>query len=278
MDSRQVPWGDKRSAGCRGVMNEQTEWWQILTNLSPFLIPVASAIFALLIRDLLDPQQWRRLVRKSFAGAASGILVFAGMASAYLILLHYIGNEESPIIVAAGVVIGLGIIPAPVLAGILAFRMVEPNLDRYINSRFVHSFHNDSWPILSVAVRTECLPPNVTFVNGRVLALREHIGEYRLRVVAGTGDGSTTLIERTTNNPGHGWAKMMRTVLALQLGYRLNNKPTWRERIPFSSALRARFRGPTNTPPPTELLKWQNQAYMRIHKLAERINAEGVLR
>ena len=80
-------------------MNEQTEWWNVLTHLPPFLVPVASAIVALLIRDLLDPRQWRRFVRKSFASAASGILVFGGMSASYLILLHYVGNEESPIIV-----------------------------------------------------------------------------------------------------------------------------------------------------------------------------------
>ena len=123
-------------------MNEQTEWWQMLIRLSPFLIPIASAIVALLIRDLLDPQQWRRLVRKSFASAASGILVFAGMASGYLILLQYVGNEESPIIVTAGVVIGLGIVPATILASVVTLRRVEPNLDWYINSRFVYSFSN----------------------------------------------------------------------------------------------------------------------------------------
>ncbi len=117
-------------------MNEQTEWWNVLTHLPPFLIPVASAIVALLIRDLLDPQQWRRFVRKSFASAASGILVFGGMAAGYLILLRYVGNEESPIVVYAGLVIGLGIIPATVFASVVAYRRVEPKLDWYTNSRF----------------------------------------------------------------------------------------------------------------------------------------------
>ena len=261
-------------------MNEQTEWWQMLTRISPFLIPVASAVVALLIRDLLDPQQWRRLIRKSFAGATSGILVFFGMASGYLILLHYVGNEESPIIVSAGVVIGLGIIPATIYGSVVAFRRVEPNLDWYINSRFVHSFHNGAWPVLSVNVRSECLPANVTFINGRIFALREHqhIGEYGLRVAVGWGDGGTTLLEKTTRNPGHGWVRVMRTVLEIQIGYRPNNDPTWRERIPFYGALRTWFRGRANTHPPNELLKWQNQAYMQIRRLAQRINAEGVLR
>ncbi len=260
-------------------MNEPTEWWQTLTRLSPFLIPVASAIFALLIRDLLDPHQWRRLVRKSFASAAVGILVFGGMASGYLILLHFVGNEESPIIVTAGVVIGIGIIPATIFASVVAFRRVEPNLDWYTNSRFAHSFHNGSWPILSVDVRSECLPANVTFINGRIFALREEIGEYSLGVTVGLGDGSTTLIEKTTRNLGHGWVRVMRAVLEIQLGYIPKNPTlTWRERIPLFSTLGTWFRRPTNIPPPNELLKWQNHAYMQIHRLAQRINAEGILR
>ena len=257
-------------------MNDQTEWWQMLTRFSPFLIPVAAALVALLIRDLLHPQQWRRLVRKTFAAAASGILVFAGMASTYLILLHYVGNEESPIIVSAGVVIGLGIFPATVLASIVAFRKVEPNLDWYINSRFTHTFQNGSWPILSVAVRSECLPADVTFINGRIFALREHIGEYGLRMMVGLGDGRTILVERKTRNPGHGWIRVLQAVLQVQLGYGPNDNPKWQEWIPFYGALRIWFRGRTNTPPPDELLKWQNQAYMQIHRLAQRIKADGV--
>ena len=258
-------------------MNELTESWDLLTRISPFLIPVASAIVALLIRDLLDPQQWRRLVRKSFAGVASGILVFAGMASAYFILLHYVGNEQSPIIVSAGVVIGIGIIPVTIMASVVAFRRVEPDLDWYVNSRFGHFFHNGAWPILSVDVRSECLPANVTFINGRIFALRERMGEYRLRVAVGMGDGGTTLIERTTRSPGQGWVRVMRAVLEIQLGYLPNNNPTWRERVPFYSTLRTWLRRPTNCPPPNELLKWQNQAYIQIHRLAQRINAKGVL-
>lgn len=261
-------------------MNEQTEWWDVLTYLSPFLIPVASAIVALLVRDLLDPQQWRRFVRKFFASAASGILVFGGMVAGYLILPHFVGNEESPIVVYAGLVIGLGIIPATVFASVFAYRRVEPNLDWYTNSRFLHSFHNGSWPILSVDVRPECLPADVTFINGRVSALREQIGEYRLRVTVGTRDGGTAFLERTTRNPGHGWVRVMRVVLEVQLGYLLKNPaPSWRERIPFYGTLRTWFRRSASTPLPDELsLKWQNQAYMQIHRLAERVNAEGVLR
>ena len=254
-------------------MNEQTEWWQILTRLSPFFIPIASAIVALLIRDLLDPRQWQRLVRKTLASATSGILVFAGMALGYLILLRYVGNEESPVIVFAGIVVGLGIIPATLFASIFVFRRVEPNLDWYINSRFVHSFHNGSWPTLSVDVRSECLPANVMFINGRIFASREHIGEYLLRVAVGLESGSTTLLEGTTRNPGHGWVRLMRAVLNAQLGYRQIN-PTWRERIPFSGSLREWFKGRDRTQPPNELLKWQNQAYLQIHSLARRIDAK----
>ena len=254
-------------------MNEQTEWWQMLPRLSPFLIPIASAIVALLIRDLLEPRQWQRLVRKTLASATSGILVFAGMALGYLILLKYVGNEESPVIVFAGIVVGLGIIPATLFASVFVFRRVEPNLDWYINGRFVHSFHNGSWPTLSVDVRSECLPANVMFINGRIFASREHIGEYLLRVVVGLESGSTTFLEGITRNPGHGWVRLMRAVLNAQLGYRQIN-PTWRERIPFSGILREWFKGRDRTQPPNELLKWQNQAYLQIHGLARRIDAK----
>ena len=258
-------------------MNEQPEWWQMLTRLSPFLIPIASAIVALFVRDLLDPRQWQRLVRKSLASATSGILVFVGMASGYWILLRYVGNEDSPIIVVAGIVVGLGIIPATLFAGIFAFRRVELNLDWYINSRFIHSFHNGSWPSLSVDVRSECLPAHVMFINGRIFALKEHIGEYHLRVAVGLENGSMTLLEATTRNPGYGWVRVMRAVLMAQLGGPHKNA-TWRERIPLSGFLRKRFRKPERTPPPDELLKWQNHAYLQIHSLARRIDAEGVLR
>ncbi len=259
-------------------MKEITEWWHMLTRVSPILIPIASALVALLIRDLLDPRQWQRLVRKTLASATSGILVFVGMASSYLILLWYVGNEDSPIIVFSGVVVGLGIIPATVFASVLVYRRVEPNLDWYINSRFVHSFHNGSWPTLSVDVRSECLPANVMFINGRIFALRRPIGRYRLRVAIGLRSGATTLVEETTSNPGHGWVRVMRAVLNAQLGYGLGNpKKRW-ERIPFYDILRKWFRRPERTPPPNELLKWQNQAYSQIHSLARRLDAETILR
>ena len=153
-------------------MNEQPEWWQVLPRLSPFLIPMASAIVVLLIRDLLDPRQWQRLVRKGLASATSGALVFAGIASGYVILLQYVGSEDSPFIGFAEIVVGLGIIPATVLASVFTFRRVEPDLDWFINSRFAHSFHNGSWPTLFVDVRSECLPASATFINGRTECFR----------------------------------------------------------------------------------------------------------
>ena len=254
-------------------MNEQTEWWQLLTRLSPFLIPIASAIVALLIRDLLDARQWQRFVRKTLASATSGILVCVGMASGYLILLRYVGNEDSPIIVFAGIVVGAGIIPATVLASVIVFRRVEPNPDWYMNSRFVHSFHNGSWPTLSVDVRSECLPANLTFINGRIFALRERVGEYHLRVTIGFGSGRTVAIEETARNPRQGWVRVMRGVLDAQLGD-LRENVSWQERVPFYDNLKKWSRTPKANPPPNELFKWQNHAYLQIHSLARRVDAK----
>ena len=253
-------------------MIEQTEWWQMLTRLSPYLTPIASALVALLIRDLLDPRQWQRLVRKTFASVISGISVFAGMALGYLILLRYVGNEDSPIIVFAGIVVGIGIIPATVLVSVYAFRRVEPNSEWYMNSRFVHSFHNGSWPTLSVDVRSECLPANVTFINGRIFARREPIGQYHLRVTIGFESGSKVAIHEKAKNPGQGWEWVMQGVLTAQLG---DPRETvrWQKRIPFYGNLRKWFRSPTLTPPPNELFKWQNKAYLQIHSLAGRFDA-----
>ena len=254
-------------------MNEQTEWWQMLTRLSPFLIPIASAMVALLIRDLLDPRQWQRLVRKTLASIGSGILVFAGMFSGYLALFWYVGNEDSPIISIAWIVVGLGIFPATLFASIFAFRSVEPNPDWYINSRFVHFFHNGSWPTLSVDVRPECLPANVTFINGRIFALRERIGEYHLRVTIGYGSGNKVAIDETTKNPRQGWVRVMQTVLKAQLGD-LRGNVRWQERIPFYGNLRKWSRRLTPTPLPNRLFQWQNHAYLQIHSLARRVDAK----
>ena len=258
-------------------MNEQTEWWQMLTRLSPFLIPMASAIVVLLMRDLLDPRQWQRLVRKGLASATSGILVFVGIASVYLILLRFVGSEDSPLIGFAEIVVGLGIIPATVLASVFAFWRVEPNLDWYVNSRFAHYFHNGSWPTLSVDVRSECLPASATSINGRIFASKKHVGEYHLKVAVRSGSGSRVLIDEITKNPRHGWVRMMRTVLKAQLGDP-REAPTWQERVPFYGNLKRWFRSQTPTPTPNERYKWQNHAYLQIHSLARRIDAKGVLR
>ena len=230
-------------------MTEQTEWWEMLPRLSPFLIPIAAAIVALLIRDLLDPRQWQRLVRKTLASATSGVLVFAGMASGYLILFRYVGNEDSPIVVFAGIVVGIGIIPATVVASVFAFRRVEPNPDWYLNSRFVHSFHNGSWPTLSVDVRSECLPVNVTFINGRIFALGERIGEYHLRVTIGFGSSSEMAIDETTKNPRQGWVRVMRAVLKAQLGD-LRKNVRWQKRIPLLWQFKEMVQEPDTYPAP----------------------------
>ncbi len=256
-------------------MNEQTEWWQMLTRLSPFLIPMASAIVVLFIRDLLEPRQWQRLVRKALASATSGILVFAGIVSGYLILVQYVGNEHSPLITIAEIVVGLGLIPATAIASIFAFWRVESSLDWCINSRFVHSFQNGSWPTLSVDVRSECLPAEVTAINGRIFASKEHIGEYHLRVAVGFASGGRVLIDETTPSPWHGWERVMRAVLKAQLGD-LRENATWQKRIPFYGNLNRWFRSRTSTPTPNELYKWQDHAYLQVHGLAGRIDAKGV--
>ena len=75
-------------------MDEQAEWWRMVTRLSPFLIPIASAIVALLIRDLLEPRQWQRYVRKTLASAFAGISVFAIIAAAYILLVQREGEDS----------------------------------------------------------------------------------------------------------------------------------------------------------------------------------------
>ena len=142
-----------------------------------------------------------------------------------------------------------------------------------MNSRFVHSFQNGSWPTLSVDVRSECLPSNVTFINGRIFALRERIGEYHLRVTIGFGTGSKVAIDETTKNPRQGWVRVMQGVLKAQLDDPRENV-RWQERIPFYGNLRKWSRIPTPTPPPDEMFKWQNYAYLQIHDLARRVDAK----
>ena len=258
-------------------MNEQTEWWQYVTRFSPFLVPIASALVALLIRDLLDPHQWRRFVRKTLASAASGILVFGGMLWGYVILVQFVGNEDSLIIEMAALIVVLGIFPTTVVVAVRTFRRVDPDFGRYVNSRFDHSFRNGQWPILTVSVRSQCLPENLTFITGRIFASRERVGEYQLRVVVGFGSDTKIRLDETTMNLRHGWAKMMTAVLSAQVGdHREYLK--WSERIPFLGAVRKR--SPRQGRPLTldELSKWQNRAYLQIHDLARRVDAKGVIR
>ena len=263
-------------------MNEQSEWSQMLARLSPFLISVGAATVALLIRDLLDPRQWRRLVRKAFACVTSGLLVFAGIVAGYLVLVWYVGNEGGLLITVAGFVVSLGIFPATLIAGVLAFRGVESSPDWYINSRFVHSFQNGSWPTLSVDVRSECLPADIAAINGCIFASKEHIGEYHVRVTVGLGSGSRDLIDEITTSPRHGWMRVMRAVLKAQLGD-LCEGTTWQARIPFYGKLNRLygnlnkwFQSRTPIPTPHELYKWQDRAYMQIQGLARGIDAKGV--
>ena len=121
-------------------MDELTEWW---SRLSPFLIPIAAAVVALLIRDLLEPHQWQRYVRKVTASAFIGILVFAGIVVGYILFLQRVESEDSLLATIATFVVGLGIIPATGFAVYLVFRRVEPDLDSYMNSRFVFLFRMD---------------------------------------------------------------------------------------------------------------------------------------
>ena len=168
-------------------MGDVTEWWRVLTSLSPFLIPIASAVVALLIRDLLEPHQWQRYVRKVTASIFAGILVFAGIAGGYILFLQRMGSEDSLLAIIATFVVGLGIIPTTGFAVFLVFRRVEPDLDSYMNSRFVVSFQNGSWPVLSMKVSPECLPEGATSIDGRVAAVRGNIGEFHLSVGGSQG-------------------------------------------------------------------------------------------
>ena len=149
-------------------MNEQTEWLRALAQLSPFLLPLVSAIVVLLIRDLLDPRQWQRYVRKIVASIFFGLTVFAVIVAAYVFLLQSTGNQDSPLIVFVSVVVGLAIIPVTIFAVVVGFNRVEPDMDRFMNSRFAYCFRNGQWPTLSMAVRSECLPEGTTFIVGRI--------------------------------------------------------------------------------------------------------------
>lgn len=210
-------------------MDEQAEWWRTVSRLSPILIPIASAVVALLIRDLLEPRQWQRYVRKTFASAFAGISVIAIIVAMYLLLLQRAG-EDSLVAGIAAWIVGLGTIPATLLAVYLVFNRVEPNLDWFLNSRFVFSFQNGSWPTLSMDVRSGCLPEGATSISGRIAAAREDVGEFHLRVVVGTGSDARTVLDGTTRNPRYGWMRVMRAVLDAQLGDLRENRE-WQERI-----------------------------------------------
>lgn len=257
-------------------MDDLTEWWRVLTRLSPFLIPIASAVVALLIRDLLEPHQWQRYVRKIVASTSVGILVFAAIALGYILLIQRI-SEDSLLAQSAGVVVGLGIIPATILAAVLVFKRVEPDLDWYMSSRFKHSFQNGSWPTLSMEVRSECLPEGATYISGCISAVRENVGEYHLTVVAGIGSDAKTVLDGTTRNPWQGWMRVMQVVLKAQLGD-LQENLGWQERIRMYSRLREWVQGMDRTLAPTTAAqyKWQNDAYMQIHRLARRMDARDV--
>ena len=258
-------------------MPELTEWWRMLTRLSPFLIAIASAVAALLILHLLEPRQWRRYVRKVVAGAFAGIVVFAIFATGYIWLIERIGSEDNPLALFASVVVALGIIPATILASVLTFHRVEPDLDWYMSSRFKHSFENGSWPTLSMYVRSECLPEGATSISGHIAAMSENVGEYHLKVLVGIGSDVKTVLDGTTRNPSQGWMRVMRAVLKAQLGD-LNENVNWGDRIHVNRKLRGWLETLTRTPAPTRTAqhKWQNEAYMRIHRLARRMEARGL--
>lgn len=260
-------------------MNVQIEWWGTLTTISPFLLPLASAIVVLLIRDLLDPRQWRRYVRKILACAVSGIGVFALILTGYAMLSGHVADDDSFWMVFTGAVVGLGIIPATVIATVFAFNRVEPNVDWYMNSRFRYSFKNGSWPILSVFVPSECLPKGASFIGGQISAVQDSIGEYQLRVAVGTVGGTSKVLNQTTRNPGSGWVRVMREVRKAQLGDLEPNRG-WQERFPFLAILGGCLGKLDRVPAPTQKARyrWQDRAYLQIHRLARRVDASGVVR
>ena len=245
-------------------MDELTEWWRVLTRLSPILIPIASAVVALLIRDLLEPHQWQRYVRKVVASAFAAMLVFASIATGYILFLQRVGSEDSLLAIIATFVVGLGIIPATGFAVVFVFHRVEPDLDSYMNSRFVFSFQNGSWPILSMQVCSECLPECATSIGGRIAAVREKIGEYHLSVDVGIGSDVRTVLDGTTRDPQRGWMQVMQAVLKAQLGD-LSGNLKWHDRIHFYSEFRDRLKSWTRTPAPPMAAqhKWQNLAYLQ---------------
>ena len=250
----------------------------MLTRLSPFLIPIASAVVALLIRDLFEPHQWQRYVRKVTASAFAGILVIAGIAAGYILLLQRV-SEDSLLVTIATFVVGLGTIPATGFAVFLVFRRVEPDLDLYMNSRFVFSFQNGSWPVLSMKVSPECLPEGATSIDGYIAAEKEDVGQYRLLVHVGTGTDVRTVLDGTTTDPQRGWMRAMQAVLKAQLGD-LNENVEWQDRIHLYGRFRDRLKSWNRppTPPMAARHRWQNLAYLQVHRLAQRMDATGVRR
>ena len=76
--------------------------------------------------------------------------------------------------------------------------------------------------------------------------------------------------------------QVMRAVLRAQLGD-FHENLSWQDRLHFYSRLRERLSGWTPTPTPAaaeqyKQYKWQNLAYVQIHRLAIGMNASGVLR
>ncbi len=264
-------------------MDGHTEWWLMLAG-SPFLLTLASAIVALLIRDLLDPHQWQRYVRKLFVAAVSGIVVFTVIVGGLLLLLQRIDNEDTTVAISATIVVAVGIIPVTALVMVFAFHQVERNVDWYMNSRFRYSFRNGSWPILSVAVRSvavrsECLPDGATFIGGRISAVKESIGEYRLRVVVGTVCGTRIVLDQTTRNLGSGWVRLMGAVVKAQLG-NLQPNTGGQKGTGIVANLGRWLRALVRIPAPTQTAQyqWQDCAYLQIHRLAQRVDARGVVR
>ena len=259
-------------------MDEIAESWRVLTRLSPFLIPIAAAVVALLIWDLLEPHQWQRYVRKITASAFAGILVIASIAAGYILLLQHV-SEDSLLVTIATFVVGLGTIPATGFAVFLVFRRVEPDLDLYMNSRFVFSFQNGSWPILSMRVSSECLPEGATSIDGRIAAVKEDIGQYSLLVHVGIGADVRTVLDGTTRDPQRGWMRVMQAVLKAQLGD-LNEYVEWQDRIHLYGRFRDLLKNWNRPPTPTMAARhrWQNLAYLQVHRLAQRMDATGARR
>ena len=162
--------------------------------------------------------------------------VFAVILLGYLLLAQRI-SEDSLLAQAAAVVTALSMILAPILAAVLAYHRVDPDLDSYTSSRFKRSFLNGSWPTLSMEVRSECLPEGATYIKGCIVAVRDKVGEYHLTVVVESGSDARTVLDGTTKNPSQGWMQVMGAVLKAQLGD-LDENLKWQKRIPISGRLR----------------------------------------